>query len=95
MASLQGNGLPTACWLEDADRRSGIFFELCGRPDWASNKVAAAVRTGTMKPGFHTVAAKGALVGANHGFMRIRREFPVAALAIRAQLKQSHLTERD
>jgi hypothetical protein len=48
-----------------------------------------------MQARLNTIATEGALVSADHGFNRVGREILVAALAVGAQLKPGHLTERD
>jgi hypothetical protein len=61
--------------------------ELALRADRASDQFAAAVGAHTLQHAGRAAAAEGALERADHGLGGIRRQVPVAALAIRSKLK--------
>jgi len=83
------------CRLENAHLGGGIFLQLRRGAYRPRDEITPTVGTNAMQARLNTIATEGALVRANHGFSRVGREILVAALAVGAQLKHEHLTERD
>lgn len=81
--------------LEDAHGGCGIFLQLRSGTNGARDKIAAAVRTDAPQTRLNAITTKSALVSADHGFRRVRRQILVAALAVGAQLQHGNLTDRD
>ena len=70
-----------------------VGYEQVSRADGAPDELAAAVRTDPVQDVLRAVAAPGALVRADKHVRGCRVEVPVAAFAIRPQLK--HVTSID
>ena len=78
--------MSTACRLEDALGGCGIPFELNSGADRPRDEIASAVGADAAQARLSAIATERALIGADHGFRRVGREIPVAALAVGAQL---------
>lgn len=68
--------------------RSRVFLQQPGRPDRAGREIAAAVRADAFEPAFDAVGAESAFKGADPRVRAVRREVPVAAFAVRAEVEQ-------
>jgi hypothetical protein len=66
-----------------------------GRPDWTAHQFAAAVRADAVQPGFRTVGAERALIGADPRLQAGGRKVAVTAFAIWAKLQHLLCRHRD
>src|SRR5437764_10534218 len=73
--------------LQSALGRSRMFGELVGGADRAAHQLAAAVWTAALEDRVGAAPAERALVGADHGLGRLRRQIAVAAFAVGTQLQ--------
>lgn len=79
--------VPAAAGFQHPFGGRRIPGELALRADRASDHFAAAVGAHTLEHPGSAAAAERALERADHGLCGIRRQIPVAALAIRSKLK--------
>src|SRR5262245_53107083 len=66
-----------------------VAFPVRRRPDWSGNEATPAVRAHVLQNSIDTGGAKGAFVGTDACFDRVRRQRPVAVLAGRPELKHT------
>jgi hypothetical protein len=79
----------SAPWPENPLGRRRVDREQAGRPDRATDELAAAVRAYAAQDVLRAVAAPGALVGADEHVRGGRVQVPVTAFAIRPQLQHT------
>src|ERR1700743_2967194 len=79
----------TSFRLDDTPRRRRGAQQPVARPYRPAPQFTGAIGTTTAEHAFGAFAAKRALVGADPGIERVRRQIPVAAFAIGPQFQHS------
>src|SRR5215510_10909252 len=66
-----------------------VAFPVLRRPDWSGNEATPAVRAHVLQDRIDTGGAKGAFIGTDACFERVRRQRPVAVLTGRPEFKHT------
>src|SRR4051794_41774319 len=73
--------------------RGGVALQPVGRPDRPGREAAATVRAAAAERALGTVDTERALERADPGELAVRRQVPVAALAVRAQVEHRRIVD--